>query len=176
MSAILKAQHELCLAYIAHLDGEIAAMRRMDAQDARQAMQEERDRGIRCGNCHEEDIVHGECQNCGSIVQRPAITAYKLLSLRHNGTLGPLFINRRMIVPIGKWLEAECFPTKGYAVRHGWHTMPTPKAPHLSEKGRVWCEVRIEGFQQFQRPASQGGMWYLAKRMLVVKVIRQTAV
>ena len=124
---------------------EIAAMRRMDARDVQQAMQE------------------GLC-----------LTAYKLLSLRCDGTLGPLFINRRMVVSIGKWLEAECFPTKGYAVRTGWHTMPSPRAPHLSERGRVWCEVRIEDFEQYKRPASQGGMWYLAQRMLVVRISKWT--
>jgi len=96
--------------------------------------------------------------------------AYKLISLRANGTLGPLFINRRMIIPIGKWLQAECFPTKGFAVRTGWHTMLTPNAPHLSPNGRVWAEVEIREFTTFQRPVSQGGKWCLAKWMKVRRV------
>jgi len=48
--------------------------------------------------------------------------AYKLLKLRKDGSLGPLFINRKQKIPIGKWLTAECHPTKGYALRPGWHT------------------------------------------------------
>ena len=43
--------------------------------------------------------------------------AYKLFKLRADGTLGPLFINRQQVVPIGEWLEAETHPTQGYAVR-----------------------------------------------------------
>jgi cytochrome c553 len=51
---------------------EIAAMRRMDAQDAQQTMQEERDRDLpRCGECHEQEIINGQCQNCGSITLQP---------------------------------------------------------------------------------------------------------
>ena len=94
--------------------------------------------------------------------------AYKLFRLRKNGTLGPLFINCRQVIPIGQWLDAECHPTKGYALRPGWHASHAPEAPHLSMKGRVWMEVEIEDFQPFQRPQHQGGMWFIAQRMKVV--------
>lgn len=47
------------------------------------------------------------------------IKGYKLLRLRKDGTLGPLFINARMRIPVGKWLKAESHPTKGYALRPG---------------------------------------------------------
>ena len=30
--------------------------------------------------------------------------AYKLLKVRQDGTIGPLFINCRQVIPIGKWL------------------------------------------------------------------------
>lgn len=96
--------------------------------------------------------------------------AYKLFRLRANGTLGPLFINRRLIVPIGEWLEAECHPTKGFAVRPGWHCSPRPYAPHLSMNGRVWCQVEIEGASDLLRPTSQGGLWYLAERLRVLQI------
>lgn len=45
--------------------------------------------------------------------------AFKLLKLRRNGTLCPLFINRKQVISIGKWLPAEDHPTKGYAHRPG---------------------------------------------------------
>ena len=92
---------------------------------------------------------------------------YKLLRLRKDGTLGPLFINRKQVIPINLWLAAECWPTKGYAVRPGWHVLKAPVAPHLSQKGRVWAKVDIEDFEEFERPVSQGGLWYLAKWMRV---------
>ena len=94
--------------------------------------------------------------------------AYKLLRRRKNGTLGPLFINRRQIIPIGKWLKAENHPTKGYAVRPGWHTTLQPEAPHLSMRDRIWMKVEIDDYTELKRPAIQGGLWWLANRMKVL--------
>jgi len=96
------------------------------------------------------------------------LIAYKLLKKRKNGTLGPLFINRRQVIPIGKWLQAENHPTKGYAVRPGWHTASKPEAPHLSMKGRVWAKVEIEDYEKLIRPQSQGGVWWLSKQIKIV--------
>ena len=97
--------------------------------------------------------------------------AYKLVRLRKDGTLGSLFINRKAIIPIGVWLEAEDHPTKGYAHRMGWHCTFKPVAPHLSEKGRVWIEVEVEDYKVYKRPINQGGEWILANRMKVVGII-----
>jgi len=97
--------------------------------------------------------------------------AYKLLRQRKDGTLGPLFINRKQRIPIGEWLEAEDHPTKGYKHRPGWHVTAKPEAPHLTTKGRVWAEVQVKEVRELPRPASQGGMWYLADRMKVVRLI-----
>ena len=68
---------------------------------------------------------------------------YKLFSLKKDGSIGPLFINKRQRVKIGEWVDAECHPTKGFAVRSGWHVCSEKNAPHLSKKGRVWCRVKI---------------------------------
>ena len=93
------------------------------------------------------------------------------MRLRKNGTLGPLFINRRQVIPIGKWLEAEDHPTKGFAHRPGWHVTMKPYAPHLTMKDRVWCKVLVQSVEELKRPESQGGTWLLAKRMKVVEVL-----
>lgn len=77
--------------------------------------------------------------------------AYKLFRTRKDrpGELFPLFIDRQTAVPQGVWVDAECVPTKGYAVRPGWHVAPAPHAPHLYRKDgtipadRVWAEVEI---------------------------------
>ena len=98
--------------------------------------------------------------------------AYKLLKKRKNGTIGPLFINRKQVIPIGEWLQAESHPTKGYAVRPGWHTTSKPEAPHLSMKDRVWMRVEINDYVKFIRPKNQGGEWWLAKRMKVLEKAR----
>ena len=97
--------------------------------------------------------------------------AYKLLRLRKNGTLGSLYINRRAIIPMGKWMLADCIPTKGYAERPGWYCCERPEAPHLSMKGRLWCEVEISGWYKFPRPKSQGGIWYIATYMKVKNIL-----
>ncbi len=97
--------------------------------------------------------------------------AYKLFRKRKDGTLGSLFINRRAVLPVGKWLIAETHPTSKFAVRHGWHCLAKPNAPHLSKRGRVWAKVEIEDYQTIQRPASQGGQWYLAGIMRILEVL-----
>lgn len=98
--------------------------------------------------------------------------AYKLFRLRKNGTLGSLFINRQAVLPVGKWMEAKTHPTTRFVVRHGWHCLDAPYAPHLSKRGRVWAKVEIEDYQTIQRPASQGGRWYLADIMRILEVLQ----
>ena len=95
--------------------------------------------------------------------------AYKLVRKMKDGQLSPLFINRKLRLPIGEWLQAEAHKTKGFAFRKGWHCTLTPNAPHLSEKDRVWVEVEVEDTEEYNRPESQGGTWVLAQRMKVVR-------
>ena len=95
--------------------------------------------------------------------------AYKLMRLRKDGTLGSLFINRKQVVPIGIWMKSRDFKTKGYAHRPGWDACMDVMAPHLTMKGRVWCEVEIEDYVELKRPASQGTKWFLAEKMKVVR-------
>lgn len=100
------------------------------------------------------------------------MVGYKLFKVRKNGTLGPLFINARQVIPVGEWLDAEAHPTKGFAFRPGWHATFTPNAPHLKQgPGRVWAKVELEGCRTYARPESQGGSWVLAERLRVVEVL-----
>lgn len=94
--------------------------------------------------------------------------AYKLVRKRGDGTLAPLFINKKLTFTSNEWLQAECIPTKGYAVRQGWHTTSAPDAPHLSKKGRVWVRVQIDDYVEFKRPEAQGGLWFIAQRIKVL--------
>ena len=96
--------------------------------------------------------------------------AYKLCRQLKNGDIKPLFINKTKTLPFGEWLEAECHPTKGFKVRPFWHCTSKPIAPHLSEKNRVWVEIEMEDFEEFQRPDNQGGLWFLAQRIKLVKL------
>jgi len=96
--------------------------------------------------------------------------AYKLVRMMKDGSLASLFINPRDRLPMDTWLEAECYPTKGFAVRPGWHCTAKPNAPHLSIKGRVWVEVEIDNYTEVHRPENQGGLWYLANRMKITSV------
>jgi hypothetical protein len=100
--------------------------------------------------------------------------AYKLLRKRKDGSLGPLFINARQRIPHGEWLQAEAHRRKGFAFRPGWHCAVQPEAPHLnlelaSGETRVWCEVEIDQFTEYARPANQGGKWLLAERMRLIR-------
>lgn len=103
--------------------------------------------------------------------------AYKLMRLKKDGSLGSLFINRKATIPIGEWLEAECIPTNGFAIRKGFHCCFEMNAPHLKEnlangEQRVWVCVDVEDYETYDRPESQGGCWILANRMKVVKIIK----
>ena len=97
--------------------------------------------------------------------------AYKLFRLKRDNKLSSLFINKKEILPLNKWLKAKKYPTKGFAVRPGWHSTHYPNAPHLSMKDRVWCEVEIKDFEEVKRPESQGGLWYLSKWLKIKRII-----
>jgi hypothetical protein len=91
---------------------------------------------------------------------------YKLVRKHKDGSYGPLFTNARLRIPVGVWLEAEDHPTKGFAHRPGWHVCARPEAAHLRTTGdRVWMKVEIREVTAHKRPASQGGVWYLANRI-----------
>ena len=99
-----------------------------------------------------------------------SIVGYKLFRLRKDGTLGPLFINRKQVIQAGEWLEAQLFPTPGFAVRFGWHACAQMSAPHLSKKGRVWCRVRLYDITANHRTGSQGGLLYTARYLKVTDI------
>jgi hypothetical protein len=94
--------------------------------------------------------------------------AYKLVRTMKDGSLSSLFINKKVRLPIGVWLNCECHETKGFAVRRGWHCTLKPKAPHLSKRGRVWVEVEVFDFEYFNRPEQQGGVWVLAQKIRII--------
>jgi hypothetical protein len=99
--------------------------------------------------------------------------AYKLLKLRRDGSIGPLFINASARLPVGKWMDAEAHYRKGFAFRPGWHCTLKPEAPHLKERlssGQVrqWWRVEVEDVVKYNRPESQGGTWVLAQKMKLI--------
>ena len=97
--------------------------------------------------------------------------AWKLFRLMKDGSIAPLFINKRLRLAPGIWYEAELIPTDGFSPRKGFHVTAEPIAPHLNSKKehRVWRKVEIEDYTELIRPESQGGLWYLANRMRVLE-------
>lgn len=87
-----------------------------------------------------------------------------------DGSIAPLFIDKRLRLEPGVWYQAELLPTKGFAPRKGFHVTAKPVAPHLNSKKetRVWKQVEIEDYTELVRPEKQGGLWYLANRMRVL--------
>jgi hypothetical protein len=99
--------------------------------------------------------------------------AYKLFRQLKSGEITSLFINKSRKLPYREFMDAENYPTNGFAERPGWHCTEKPNAPHLKMKLksgeiRVWKKVMIEDYTEFKRPENQGGMWYLAKRMMIL--------
>jgi len=98
------------------------------------------------------------------------MAAYKLMRIRKDGSIGSLFINKRKKLPTGVWLKSESHPTKGYAIRPGWHVLKEPHAPHLKmTKYRRWYRVRIADYKIIERPKSQGRIWYIANKLKILK-------
>ncbi len=93
---------------------------------------------------------------------------YKLFRKRRDNTYGSLFINKRQKLDTNVAYFSESHPTAGYAFRPGWHILSKPEAPHLSNKGRVWCVVAFKDYEVIARPEAQGGIWYLAKEMHIL--------
>lgn len=105
--------------------------------------------------------------------------AYKLFRVRKDSSLGPLFINATLRIPMNEWMDAEPHRKKGFAFRPGWHACFQPIAPHLKEDGvvkRVWTECEIEDHITYSRPESQGGAWVLAKKLRVIRTLTKTEV
>ncbi len=97
---------------------------------------------------------------------------YKLFRVRKDGSLSSLFINKQARLPINIWLKAEEHPTKGYKCRKGWHVLKEKLAPHLSIKNRVWAEVEINSWSTIKRPEKQGGTWFIANEMKIIKLLK----
>lgn len=93
---------------------------------------------------------------------------FKLFSLKKDGSIGPLFINRRQRLARNVWYDAESHPTKGFAYRPGWHCTEAPEAPHLTERGRIWMNVEIDDYTEIVRPVQQGKRWFLANKIRVL--------
>lgn len=97
---------------------------------------------------------------------------YKLFRKRKDGTYGPLFINRKQRLLRGITYAAEEHPTKGFAFRPGWHVCSKRDAPHLRQDGdRVWCRVHFTKAAEINRPASQGGVWYLGSHLTILEEV-----
>jgi hypothetical protein len=101
---------------------------------------------------------------------------YKLVRVMANGSLSPLFINKKLRIPLGEWMDAENHPTEGFAERFGWHCTAEMNAPHLKmhPKGgrpRVWVECLVRDWVKYKRPEKQGGFWVLANQIKFIKII-----
>lgn len=102
------------------------------------------------------------------------VLAYKLFKKRKDGSLGSLFVNARAKLGLDEWYRAKNYRPKTLKERPGFHCLPEPKAPHLSTKGRVWCEVEIKDFTTLDRPESQGGKWLLANHLRIVRELPES--
>ena len=98
--------------------------------------------------------------------------AYKLLSVKADGELSPLFIDKKQKVKTGEWVHAKSVPTDGFQLRSGWHSCVKPSAPHLTEKGRQWFHIEICNYKKFKKSKTQGGIWYVSEWMKVGKPVK----
>lgn len=77
---------------------------------------------------------------------------YKLFEQDSEGNLYALFIDKKTNMPIGEWLKAGNYPTKGFAARPGYHIGQICSAPWLmsfdgtykSQRSKYWKRVWAE--------------------------------
>ena len=77
---------------------------------------------------------------------------FKLFEMDDKGDLHALFIDKRTTMPIGSWIKAGVFPTKGFSVRPGFHIGEICSAPWLmsadgtykSQRSKKWKRVWAE--------------------------------
>lgn len=77
---------------------------------------------------------------------------FKLFEQDPDGNLYALFIDKKANTPIGEWLKAGNYPTKGFAVRPGYHIGQICSAPWLmsadgtykSQRSKYWKRVWAE--------------------------------
>lgn len=113
----------------------------------------------------------------GSLTLATPTIAWKIFRLRRDGSLGPLFVERDRIIPIGEWLDAtlDIIP-KGLSTRPGWHCASTVP-PHIklgrlaSGEVRVLARVEIRDFELHYRPEAQGGLWFTSRWLKVLEVL-----
>ena len=100
------------------------------------------------------------------------MTAYKLFRIKKCGDITSLFINKTRPLKVGEWMDAEPHLTNGYTFRPYWHCVGNmDKVKHLSTKNRKWFEVEIEDYETLLRSEHMGGLWYLAKRIKIIKEV-----
>ena len=104
--------------------------------------------------------------------------SYKLLRIKKDGKLYPLYVKADKPTPIGVWLEAECgeLTSNGkvksklgeLCFRPGWHLSSIPYAPHIGKKGdsgkiefmnedHVWCECEYITDIDYQPLVNENG-------------------
>lgn len=119
---------------------------------------------------------------------------YKKVRLMKDGSLRPLFIDKRSEFRIGEWTRAGFHPTNGFAPRSlgtdentgkqigAFHCCFKPLAPHLADElksgeTRVWVECQARGKNAtYDRPESQGGTWCLYEWIKPLRVLRSDEV
>ena len=75
---------------------------------------------------------------------------YKLFEMdMRTKELYPLFIGKNEPTKMGIWIKAEHIPTKGFAVRSGWHIGANlPSAPHLIGANGTYVSKRGKNFER----------------------------
>ncbi len=105
--------------------------------------------------------------------------AYKIFKKTKSGVYRPAQVPIRSLsvkgYQKGIWYEAEDAQPTNLKNRVGFHATTKPTVPHIKiiPDQVVWLEVEIEDFETIQRPESQGGTWYLARYLKIIKELTE---
>ena len=101
------------------------------------------------------------------MINMKTLKGYKLFEQDPMGNLYPLFIGKKNSMHIKEWQKAEILPTKGFAVRPGFHIGEICSAPWLmsfdgtykSQRSkywkRIWAEVEYVADNDYSEKVNQ---------------------
>lgn len=105
--------------------------------------------------------------------------AYKIFKKSKSGLFKPAQVPVARLqhkgYEVGVWYPAENAQPTNLKERIGFHCVNQPSVPHIKiiPNKIVWVEVEIEDYTEIRRPQSQGGLWYLANHLKIIRELSE---
>jgi hypothetical protein len=73
----------------------------------------------------------------------------------------------------GNYRRKFSIPVLGITGTNGKTTTKEMTADHIfSKPNRFWYEVEIKDYTEMKRPSNQGGIWFIANKMKIIREVK----